>query len=179
MAKLISKTYGDALFELGKENSLLDDLYNEMKIVKSCVLESKEFLNLINQPKITKEEKKKIMRDTFEGKLSKEMIGFLLIVLEKDRFNSIEDILDYFEASYKEYKKIGVVYITSASDLSKSQKDKIEKKLLATTKYESFEAHYNVDKEIIAGVKIRIGDKVVDGSVKTRIDQMSKRLYNI
>lgn len=82
-------------------------------------------------------------------------------------------------AKVKEYKKIGVVYVTTAVQLTQSQKDDVEKRLLETTSYTKFEMNYTVDAGLIGGMVIRIGDRVVDSSIKSKLDAMSRELLKI
>ena len=72
----------------------------------------------------------------------------------------------------KEYKKIGVVTVKSAIELRESQKKNIYEKLLATTDYKTLES-------LIGGLVIRIGDRVVDGSLKYKLEQLTSRLLKI
>ena len=107
------------------------------------------------------------------------MMGFLRIVIEKGRQSELEAIFSYFIAKVKEYKKIGLAHVTSAVELSDAQKKQIEARLLATTVYESLETEYTVDESLIGGLVIRIGDRVVDSSIKTRLYEMKKELMKI
>ncbi len=179
MAKLVSKTYGDALFALAMEKNTIDVLYEEVLSLQSVLNEHEELIKLINHPKIIKEEKIKIVDKIFKNRISEELIGFLTLIVTKDRFTDIQDILVYFTDEVKEYKKIGVAYVTSAVSLSEEQKQLIKKRLLETTDYESMEMHYKVDDTIVAGLIIRIGDRVIDSSVKTKLQSLSKQLYKI
>ena len=69
--------------------------------------------------------------------------------------------------------------MTSAMELSGAQKAAVEKRLLETTKYVKFEMHYDVDAELIGGMVIRVGDRVVDSSIRTKLEDMKKQLLNI
>ena len=60
-----------------------------------------------------------------------------------------------------------------------AQKEAVEKRLLETTKYVEFEMHYNVDADLIGGMVIRIGDRVVDGSVKNKLFDLTRELSKI
>ena len=73
-----------------------------------------------------------------------------------------------------EYKKIGIAYVSSAVELSDKQREAVLNKLLTTTSYKEFQMHYSIDESLIGGMVIRIGDRVVDSSVKTKLDQMSE-----
>ena len=79
----------------------------------------------------------------------------------------------------KEYNHIGTVDVTTAVDLSAQEKEDIEKRLLDTTDYEQIECNYTVDPTLIGGMIIRIGDRVVDSSIKHKIDELSRSLMKI
>lgn len=91
----------------------------------------------------------------------------------------MDTVLDYFIDCVKEYKNIGTAYVTSAMELSEAQKEAVEKRLLETTKYVKFEMHYAVDSALIGGMVIRIGDRVVDSSVRTKLNDLTRELSKI
>ena len=111
--------------------------------------------------------------------MSDDIVGFLVIIVEKDRGSEIADILKLFQAKVREYKKIGVALVTSAIELSTEQKQKVEQKLLQQTDYESFEVEYKVDDSLIGGMIIRIGDRVVDSSIRSKLDNLTKELRKV
>lgn len=179
MAKLVSKIYGEALFELGMEEQCLEQLAEEAFAVQEAIRENPDLLKLLNHPKIDKEEKISVVENSFKGQVSDSMVGFLVLIVQKDRYNELEKILQYFSDKVKEYKKIGVAYIASAVPLSEEQKEQIKEKLLATTEYVEFEMSFNVDASLIGGLVIRVVDRVVDSSIRTRIEEMAKELGKI
>jgi F-type H+-transporting ATPase subunit delta len=67
----------------------------------------------------------------------------------------------------------------TAVELSADQKAKVEQKLLDTTKYETFEMNYSVDTSLIGGMVIRIGDRVVDSSIKTKLFELTRELRKV
>ncbi len=179
MAKLVSKTYGDALFELALEEDKLDLFFAESEVIRQVFLENRELIKLLNHPKIDKEEKISVMEDIFKDRASNEFVGFLTLVVRKERQNDIVGILDYFVSQVKEYKKIGVAHVSSAKVLNDTQRAEVEKKLLATTEYQEFEMTFSVDESLIGGLVIRIGDRVVNNSIKHKLNELAKDLYDI
>lgn len=179
MAKLVSKTYGDALFEVAVEEGTIDSMMEEVEAVQAILGENEEYVKLLNHPKIPMEEKYSIMKETFDGKVSGELMGLFTTVVEKGRFSEIEGILAYFLEEVREYKKIGTADVISAQELSIEEKESIEKKLLETTSYESFRMNYRVDASLIGGMMIRIGDRVVDSSIRTKLNSMAKDLSRL
>ena len=179
MAKLISKTYGDALFELAVEKDKVDVLLEEVVQLREVLSENDEFGRLMNHPKIIKEEKIQVAKSVFEGRVSEELLGFLTIIITKDRYKDIDEILDYFIAEVKRYKGIGVATVTTAVPLKEEQCKKIEQKLLDTTEYTKMEMHYQLDESLIGGMVVRIGDRVVDSSIKTKLSELQKELLKV
>ena len=179
MAKLISKTYADALFELAIEENKIDCLMDEAISVKRIFEVNVELSNLLNHPQVMKEEKIEVVENVFSAKISKEFLGFILIVIEKDRFKEFTSILDYFIDSVKEYKKIGVAYVTTAISLNAITQVEIMEKLVKTTKYDSMEMNFIVDEGIIGGMIIRIKDRVVDTSIATKLTNLKMDLQKI
>ena len=179
MAKLISKTYGEALFELALEKNELDTIAEQVILLAEAFAGNPEFAKLLSHPKISKEEKISVVENVFKGRFSDDIVGFLVIIVEKDRGSEIESILEHFQAKVREYKKIGVALVTSAVELSAGQKAKVEQKLLEQTAYEQFEIEYKVDSSLIGGMIIRIGDRVVDSSIRSKLDRMTRNLRKI
>lgn len=179
MAKLVSKTYGDALFAVAMEEDRLDEFFETAKGLSDILQTNEEFGKLMNHPKIVKEEKIKIVEEVFGNKVSEEIIGLMKLMVTKGRANDMLSVFDYFVNLVKEEKKIGKADVTTAILLNDSQREQVEKKLLETTDYESFEMQYHVDASIIGGMIIRIGDRVVDSSVKTKLQDLTRELRYI
>ena len=179
MAKLVSKTYGVALFELALETNQLDSMLEEVKAVSAAIAENEDLTKLMNHPKIVKEEKIKVIEDIFTGQVSRELVGLMRMIVEKDHYNELNSVFKYFTDCVKEYKNIGTAYVTSAVELTDSQKDAVMNRLLETTKYVEFEMHFDVDATLIGGMKIRIGDRVVDSSIKNKLNDLTRELSKI
>ena len=179
MAKLVSKTYGDALFQLAIENQSIDASLEEVKLFRKILLENQDFVKLMNHPQIDKEEKIRLLTTIFEEKISREFLGLLEQIVKKGRFEYLDEVLGYFIDEVKEYKNIGTALVISASPLSDMQKEQVRKRLLETTKYVEFDLEFQEDAKLIGGMVIRIGDRVVDSSVRTRINELAKELSKI
>lgn len=179
MAKLVAKTYGEALFQLALENGELDLIYEEILLAFDALKENEDFVKFLNHPKISKEDKIKTVEEIFKGRFHDTTVGFLVIIVEKGRYNELLSIFKYFIHTVREYKKIGTAYVTSATELTEDQKEKIENRLLDTTDYKSIDMNYTVDPGLLGGFVIRIGDRVVDSSLKLKLDLLKKELLKI
>lgn len=179
MAKLISKTYGDALFSLSVEENKTDEFIDEITQLLVVLKQEEDFSKLMNHPRVSVEEKITLVKEIFTGRISKELVGFLTLVVTKGRYAEMQNILQYFLDSAKEFKGIGVAYVTTPLELSMQQKDAVEQKLLTTTNYQKMEMNYLIDESLVGGMQIRIKDRVVDSSICTKIAKMQQSLLQI
>ena len=145
MAKLVSQVYAEALFGLGVENGLLDTLLEELNGMCEILGKNPQFVTLLGHPELDQKEKTAVFDRVFDGEISKELNGFCHLLLEKGRFGELFAIREDYERRCLAYHKIGVVYVTSAEELSDTQKENIRQKLLATTDFVSLQIHYQVD----------------------------------
>lgn len=179
MAERIAKTYGEALFALAVENKKTDEFLSEVSVVLTAFEANPDFFKLLNHPQITKEEKVKVIEDVLKGRVSDEITGFLTIIVTKERYREIPEILQYFIDRVKEEKGIGTAYVTTAVPVDEIRKAQIKEKLLKTTSYNEIEMNYIVDETIIGGMIIRIKDRVVDSSVSNKLSDLTRQLYKI
>lgn len=176
MAKQVEITYGDALLDLALEEGTLDALYEEAQALVVTLQENEDLIRLLAHPQIEKEEKKKIVENIFDERVSSAIVGLFVMLVEKDHGSKLVQVLQYFIRQVKREKNIGVASVASAVALSDSQKQAIEKRLVETTDFDTMEVSYTVDASLIGGLVIRIDDRVLDSSIKTKIDKMSKTL---
>lgn len=179
MAKLVGATYGEALFELAVEEGREEELMNEVILLRELLSENPDFGKLMNHPKVLKEDKLEVLEAVFKGRVSEELVGFLHLIVSKDRYGEIGSILDYFINEVKQVKGIGVAYVATALDLSEAKKKEVEQKLLSTTSFTRMEMHYQVDESLIGGMVIRIGDRVVDSSIRSKLSGLERELLKV
>ncbi len=179
MAKLASKIYADALFSLALEEEKVDSMWKEVGALRDILDANPDFLKVCEHPAMTVREKEELVDKTFGEDFSKEIMGFLHVLLKKGRFNEIEKILELFDAKAKEHEKIGVVYVYTPTELTDEQKEETKKRLLETSGFETLEMNYCIDETLLGGIKIRIGDRVLDNTIRTKLDGMSAKLSKI
>ena len=179
MAKLVSKTYGEALFEIAVEENKTQILMEEAISVQELLKQNPDFNKLMLHPGIPKQEKVQVMRNIFKGRVSDELTGFFEIIITKERYGELEAIFKYFIDKVKEADKIGVAYVTTAVELTEGQKSSVRSRLLQTSSYQTMEIQYDVDPALIGGMVIRINDRVVDSSIRTKLNDLTKQLLNI
>ncbi len=179
MAGLVSRTYGHALFSLAEDEFCIREIAEEAEVISEVLKENPDVFRFYDNPQISSAEKAAFTETCFKNKVSSKMTGFLLSVVANGRQKELPAILEEFRSEVREYYKIGVAYVTTPMELSEEWKKKVQQRLLDTTSYESFEMHYEIDKSLIGGMRVRIGDRVMDSSIKTQLGRMTKELQQV
>lgn len=181
MAKLVSKTYGEALFEAalesGEDKAL--KMLEEIEAIRGILAENPRFDELMKHPGIPKPEKLQVMETVFAGRISGELVNFLKLIVSKERYRDLPAVFDYFTDKVKEWRRIGVAQVKTALELTAAQKSAVREKLLETSGYREMEMYFETDPSLIGGMVIRIGDRVVDSSIRTKLDSLTKQLLQI
>ena len=175
MAKLVSKVYGEALFEVAVDHGNAIRLMNETAELQKILEDNPDFDKLMKHPGIPKQEKLSMVEKVFRGRVSDDLAEFLKIVVTKERYGSLKAIFAYFTELVRESEGMGTAYVSTAVELTKEQKQAVREKLLRTTSYQSFDVYST----LIGGMVIRVGDRVVDSSIRTKLEDMKKQLLNI
>ena len=170
MAKLVSKVYGDALFSLAVEENRVDELWDETRAMKQVLSENPDFMAILEHPEMTMEKKMDVLQEVFQKELSQDMMGLLHVLVKKGRIGELIHVLAYFNECAMAYKKM---------PLSEKQKKKIEQKLLEVSEYETLSVDYEIDKSLLGGIVIRIGNQVLDNSIRAKLDAMTRDLSKV
>ena len=167
------------MFSLALENDKLDTIWEEVRMIRQILSENPTFVKTICHPEITKQDQIKLLDDAFKGKVSDEVMGFFHVLADKKRLKELDAVLEYFDRSAKEYKKIGVVYVTVPMELTKAQQDKILERILEVSSYETLEMHVETDASLLGGMVIRIGDEILDNSIRSKMEHMARKINQI
>ena len=167
------------MFSLALENDKLDTIWEEVRMTRQILSENPTFVKTICHPEITKQDQIKLLDDAFKGKVSDEVMGFFHVLADKKRLKELDAVLEYFDRSAKEYKKIGVVYVTVPMELTKAQQDKIRERILEVSSYETLEMHVETEASLLGGMVIRIGDEILDNSIRSKMEHMARKINQI
>lgn len=167
----VASRYAKSLLSLALEQDSLEELYNDMVFVNEVCLNSHDLVLLLRNPLVRGDKKKSILEEIFAKNISNVVHTFINIVLTKKRESLIPEITSAFIEIYKTHKNIKTAQVTTAVTLNKDQKEKIIA-LLQTTEKSSIDLKETVDKEIIGGMILRVGDKQIDESIRRKLTNL-------
>ncbi len=178
MAQLVVKRYATALFELAIAANALTTYEEEVRTIVQAIKETPDFMAVLQNCKVGMGEKISLVESIFDGKVQDSIVGLIVLMIRKGRSAHILDTLEAFLNMIKAEQGIIKATVTSAIALSAAQLEQIQTKLESSTK-NKIELETIIDESIIAGLIIRVGDKVVDASIKGEMQALKKQLSEL
>lgn len=177
MVNLIDATYGSALFELALETNTLEETHQAYTQVVQILANQPQFMQILNSPQLEKEVKKDSLQQVFGKEVPGMLLNFMKLLIDKNRFYYVSDIERAFDELYNEHHNIEVATVYSAKALSEQEVAKVmamlEKKLNKKIKLVC-----KIDEKLIAGLRIKVKDQVLDNTVLTRLQNLKKQVAN-
>jgi F-type H+-transporting ATPase subunit delta len=175
----VAKKYSQALFELGKETDQLIGFKDELAVVVEAIQKDKNLQRIIFHPRVLADDKKEILKNIFKDILSENVFNFLYLLIDKRRENHLELIYRDFVALVNKEENILEVEVISAIPLSRSLKNKLNERLKKNLTNEQIIIKEKIDPDIIGGLVIKVGDYVIDGSIRHSLNSLKEKIMQI
>ncbi len=175
MKDIIGQRYAKALYEIAEEKENVMELYKDLNAVLGIYTENEDFSNFINHPELSKNDKKKMLFRTFRDNVNEESLMFLNYLIDKERLVYLDSIAKEYLKIYYLKNNIIEVEATFSINPSEDQKSRLKEKLKKMTSKE-IDLNIEVDKTILGGGILKIGDKIIDGSLKRQFEMLRTSL---
>lgn len=180
MADSIGNIYGNALFEVCCEENCLDEVYGELGSIRNIIFSQgqEEYVELLASPLVTENEKRATLEKVFMGRIQPVTLNFLCLVSEKGRIRFLPEICAKFKELYEKHNNIIEVTAVTAMPLSERLRDKLVAKLEAVSGAKIVLVE-KVDKSLMGGIVQRYSDTEIDGSVRTKLDNIKAQIDGV
>jgi hypothetical protein len=168
----IAEVYARALFEVAQEKGGIDSVRAELGEFDDALKANPEVKLFFTSPEFSTEEKKDGLRKSVEGG-SPEVMNFLEALLERHRMPAIHRIRERFDEMWRKESKILPVTLTSAVALDPSTVAHLKEQIGAQTGSQVL-LEETVDPDIIGGIVVRVGNQILDASIRTRLEQLRR-----
>ena len=173
MYEYLDRRYALALYEVAEKNGKVDEYLGDLREICELIDKDEEFQEVIKHPQISTKQKKRVFINIFKGKIDEELLSFLLILIEKDRILFLKEKLKEMEKIHLERNNTLLAEVKSVVPLTEDEVTRLVAKL--ENKYsKKILLKQEIDKSIIGGLYVRVGDDVIDGTVKSRLDDMKQ-----
>ena len=174
MASSAATRYAQAVFSLGKERGTLDVWQSDLTDLATITGDSRVSSYLSN-PSITADTKLATLEASLPSTVQPELRNLAKLLVVRNRTNLIPQIREIFEDQVRTERGITVAQVTTAEPLTADEEALVREKLTAMTG-NTIEITSTVDPDLIGGIVVRIGDQVIDGSVRNKLERMRMRL---
>ncbi len=168
----VAERYAQALFDLGIEENELNKVKEDIFFVDEVLQSSIQLKEFLQNPFGEKGARQEVVLAIFKNKISETCLNFVLLLVEKRLEKLLPLIVNSFKKLFYEKQSIVEISVTTARKLSDSEYDKISERL-AKTLNKPVVLKKLIDEKIIGGIIIQYNDKLINGSIQKRLQDVS------
>jgi len=169
--------YGEALYSLAREEQLTETVLEELRLLNESFSAEPDFLRLLDNPVLSKEQRCKVLDESFRGKLHAYVLNFLKLLVEKGHIRQFPKCVDSFRDLYYEDNNILPVCATTSVPLTDIQSDRLAEKLAKLTGKQILLSN-RIDPKVLGGVCLNYDSKRIDDTVAHRLEDIKNLLVN-
>lgn len=173
----IGNAYAQGLYDLAKDEGIAQIILEELNALETGFSQEPDFLRLLSVSNLPKEERCRILDDSFRGKLHPYLLNFLKLLTEKGYARHFLDCCEAYREQYNEDNDVLTVTAVTAVAMSKKQIKKLTEKLEKLTG-KTVQLVNRVNPECLGGVRLDYDGKRVDGTIRCRLDEIRTLLKN-
>jgi len=169
----VARRYADAAFEIGRSDGTLETWERDLAVLQGA-LGDEQLRRLVDHPAVPFAEKEKVLRRVVTG-VSPEPLALALLMVRRGRPGAIDAMVERFGELVRRERGISLAEVRTALPLEETQRTEIAERLRTLTG-DRIEINEVVDESLIGGLSVRIGDRLYDASVRSRLERLRARL---
>lgn len=170
-----ARSYAEALLWMARERGRLGAVLDDLRGVEGVFHAERRVWSLFTSPRVDREHKERIVREAFAGRLGEEVLGLLVVLVRKGREPIYDNIVDQFVRFKDIEEKRLHVHVQSARPLDAEARAALEA-AVAESSGQTVVLHERTDPALLAGLVVRVGDAVLDGSLRSRLRGLAGKL---
>ena len=176
LPRRIAGRYAEALFDLAQQEGKTELWERELASLGMVIAQTPDLTAVLTHPEIPLSRKEHIVQRAFEGKVTPEVLALLFMLIKRGHEPDFDVIHDAYLALWNKARRVLPVQVTTAVPLTPQQKQELIRAVSAHTGYTTIQMHAAVDPAIIAGLVVTLGDRVIDVSAQTVLEELRTAL---
>ncbi|TGB01624.1 F0F1 ATP synthase subunit delta [Halobacillus salinus] len=172
---IVAKRYADALFQLAKEHNKLEQVESELRTLRDVYVSNPKLVHFLQHPRVTMDQKKQLVTESFQS-FSKEVLHTLQLLVDRHREEIIVDVVSEFITLMNDAKGVADAEVYSVRELSEKELERISETFAPKVGKRSLNLKNFVDKELLGGIRLRVGNRIFDGSISGKLRRMEREL---
>lgn len=173
-----ARLYGGSLYDLAVEEKLADTILEQMQEIRDIFRENPDYVKLLSEPSLPKEERIKLIEEAFGGQAERYLVNFIKLLCERGLLGEYAGCCEAFTRRYNADHGIAEAVVTSAVALSETQMTALREKLEKISG-KKVSLVQKTDPSVLAGLRVELEGKQLDGTVQGRLSGISKKLSEI
>ena len=170
----IGRRYAEAIFAIARENNSIDRTLEDVQGIAS-LFSHRKLAYLLNEPKIPTRRKEQAIRQALESKVLRTSLNLALLVVQRELVEAMPNIARELAQLVLDYKNQAIAEVTTAAPMDERQLGQVRQALEHRTG-KTILMQTKVQPEILGGVIARVGDQVIDGSIRHRLATLKQQL---
>ncbi|MCW5936465.1 MAG: ATP synthase F1 subunit delta [Fimbriimonadaceae bacterium] len=171
----VARRYARALFNAAKKQGIVKSVEDDLALIGTVTSNTPGFRRFLNDPSAPQATKLSLFEKAFSDRVTATTMGFLRLVLEKGREDSLDLVRYAFVELRREDEGVVRAVVTTTRDLSEEERRRIVDRLTRASG-KTIEAEFEIDPSLIGGIRVAYASYVLEGSVKGALDRMRERL---
>lgn len=171
----VARRYAKALFQVAKEREQLGGIQVELAALAQALNENPAFLQFLRHPSIEKRKKKEMVNRLFRDQLSQPTTNLLQLLIDRDREDELEQIVAAYNRMVDQEQGVVEAVVSTASPLPREKEEELRDVLGRLTGQE-VRLQAEVDASLLGGIKVQVGDRIFDGSVRGKLSRFQRIL---
>lgn len=173
-----ARLYGGSMYELAAEEKLTGIILEQMQLIRELFRENPEYVKLLMEPSIPKEDRTRLIEEAFGAQAERYLVNFLKLLCERNILMEYAGCCEEFARRYNVDHNIAEAVVTSAVALDEKQQAALKAKLEKISG-KKVSLTVKVDTSVLAGLRVELEGKQLDGTVQSRLSGISRKLNEI
>jgi len=171
----VARKYAQALFRTAKGMGEVKRISEDLKALSDLLKKNPLLKNFLESPRVLEKDKKQLLSSTFKPLLSEALFPFLMLVVSKHRIQYLLPMAEEFQRLVKEAQGIVEARLLTARSIDQTLVDEIRQELEKNTG-KKVEIGLQVEPELLGGIVIILGDKIIDRSIRYQLNQLKEQM---
>ena len=173
-----ARVYGESMYELALSEGLSGEILKEMKVIRRLFQENPDYVHLLSEPSISGNERIDLIETAFGKQAERYLVNFIKLLCEKNLLREFGGCCDEYLRCYNQDNGIAEATATSAVPLTEAQAEALKQKLEKLSG-KKISLSLKTNPSLLGGVRVELEGKELDGTVKGRLDGLSRKLDSL
>jgi len=173
MNENLNKRYALALYNIGEQKNSIEEYLSDISAIVDILNTDTTLKEVVKEPQLSTTQKIELFTKIFKSKINEDVLSFILLLLGKKRITNLQGILGSMKEIQLEKNNTQVAKVKTVIPLNDEERDILKKKL--SLKYKmNIILEEEIDKDIIGGVFVKVGDDIIDDTLRYKVLEMKK-----